>query len=127
MIPQKLKMFMPARKRLSVDTVRELLKYQKEILPVEFLILDIIKKYKDDLTPDRVTTLLSNRLLDKVYEKFNVEEEDFTAAIQTTECRNDQDIKTLLIEIRNSILEQVPKTIQSTFTNEAPVAQPKKK
>lgn len=37
---------MPARKRLSVDTVRDLLKYQKEILPVEFLILDIIKKYK---------------------------------------------------------------------------------
>jgi hypothetical protein len=127
MIPQKLKMFMPARKRLSVDTVRDLLKYQKEILPVEFLILDIIKKYKDDLTPDRVTTLLSNRLLDKVYEKFNIEEEDFTAAIQTSECRNDQDIKTLLIEIRNAILEQVPKTIQSTF-NEAPIpAQQKKK
>jgi len=37
---------MPQRKRLTLETVRNSLKYQKEILPVEFLVLDILKKYK---------------------------------------------------------------------------------
>lgn len=123
MIPQKLKMFMPQRKRLTAETVRNSLKFQKEILPYEFKVLDILKKYKEDLTVDRVTTLLSNRLLDKVYEKFNFEIEDFTSALQLPECRNDQEIKNLLLDIKNSIVEQIPKTVHNTFGTEEPVVQ----
>jgi len=37
---------MPQRKRLTAETVRNSLKFQKEILPYEFKVLDILKKYK---------------------------------------------------------------------------------
>jgi len=84
-----------------------------------------------------VTTLLSNRLLDKVYEKFNFEIEDFTAALQNPgkkyhykkeiirkECRNDQEIKSLLLDIKNAIVEQIPRTVHNTFGTEEPVQAP---
>lgn len=76
-----------------METIKDILLYQKEILQNEFLILPFLEKYKvifyiwlftkkDGLSPDRVASLMSNRLLDRVYEKFNCEEEDFMKALQ---------------------------------------------
>jgi len=39
------------------------------------------------------------------------------------ECRNDQEIKNLLLDIKNSIVEQIPKTVHNTFGTEEPVVQ----
>jgi len=39
-------MFMPINKTLSIETVRNILLYQKEILSTELLILPLLEKYK---------------------------------------------------------------------------------
>ena len=71
------------------------------------------------MTPDTASNLISNRLFDKIYEKFNIEEEDLMKSIQNPsnnkpiviklDIGSDVDILALFKDIRDQILDRLPK------------------
>lgn len=108
-VPQKLKLFIPSRKTLTIEEVKEVLSYEKEILKNELDILKVLEKEKSELTPDTASNLISNRLFDRIYEKFNIEEEDLMKSIQNPNVGSDVDILALFKDIRDQILDRLPK------------------
>lgn len=108
-VPQKLKLFIPSRKTLNLEQVKEILTYEKEILNKELEIFKILEKEKSEITPDAASNLISNRLFDRIYEKFNIEEEDLTKSIQSASINSDVEVLGLFKDIREQILEKLPK------------------
>ncbi|EGR33752.1 hypothetical protein IMG5_040260 [Ichthyophthirius multifiliis] len=104
-IRQKIKEKIASQKNLTVDRIKEIIKFQIELLKQQPQLLknSINKLSSNNETVQLIPTIISTMLHDYIHEQFKVEEEDQMKVMTRTEMTNDHEIILLLQEIEQEM------------------------
>lgn len=109
MIPQKMKMMMKHQKDLNKEKVKEILKYQVTMIlqemPKLFPYLPRPDPSDPSFNPEKIALLITNRINDLIWKKFNCEEEDFIAAMKKPKIANDFEVNQIAMQIEMAMMQ----------------------
>jgi len=108
LLPQRLKMQIPSTKKLSKDTLKQVIKYQQNLVPKEYQNLSKLQRFQGQVPPERIALIFANKLADAVFAKFEVEEEDLIACVQDPSLMNDIEMMNLMMSFQQSLSMMAP-------------------
>jgi hypothetical protein len=108
MLPQRLKMQMPSNKKLTKDVLKQVIRYQQNLIPKEYQNLAKLQRFQGQIPPERIALIFANKLSDSVFGKYEVEEEDLIACVQDPTLMNDLEMMNLMMSFQNSLQMMAP-------------------
>lgn len=112
MIPQKMKLMLKSRQSISKDKVKDIIKYQIQIIKKDLpeLLQAIPKPNPNDpnFNPEKLALLVNNRINDLAWEKFKIEEEDFINAMKKPQVATNLEINQLAMQMEMAMYQIAP-------------------